>query len=426
MKKLLFIPILLLLCAKLVPQIEQTGIAVEELYVPIFNYEIVNFSEYNSTSSRLDIFIQVPFNVIKFVKAQNGIFKAEYSVTISIFNDKKDKLHLEKTWNEKVESPDYEQTISTTNYQLGIRSFILTPGNYVIKIEVEDRDSRKKHSIESPKTVRNFNSQFSLSDLIFIDNKHWSNDIKKIFPNVHRTISNPKEGVPFFFEIVSDTTKEVSIVYNIFDKDKKSIFQTSEKRELVTGINQIFRRIEKTDFGLGDYNLQIDVRDSERNINLSTNKNFYNRIEGIPFVIKDLNKAIEQMVYIATSSELDSLRNNISEETKFKRFFEFWKRKDPNPATSENEVFNEYYRRVEYANKNYKHYSEGWRTDMGMVYIILGPPSNVDRYPFEIDTKPYEVWSYYELNRQYVFVDFTGFGDYRLVTPFYGDVNKFR
>ena len=181
MKKLLFIPILLLLCAKLVPQIEQTGIAVEELYVPIFNYEIVNFSEYNSTSSRLDIFIQVPFNVIKFVKAQNGIFKAEYSVTISIFNDKKDKLHLEKTWNEKVESPDYEQTISTTNYQLGIRSFILTPGNYVIKIEVEDRDSRKKHSIESPKTVRNFNSQFSLSDLIFIDNKHWSNDIKKIF-----------------------------------------------------------------------------------------------------------------------------------------------------------------------------------------------------------------------------------------------------
>lgn len=63
---------------------------------------------------------------------------------------------------------------------------------------------------------------------------------------------------------------------------------------------------------------------------------------------------------------------------------------------------------------------------MGMVFIILGTPSNIDRHPFELDSKPYEIWHYYEINRQYVFVDYTGFGDYRLVTPFYGDVNKFR
>lgn len=58
---------------------------------------------------------------------------------------------------------------------------------------------------------------------------------------------------------------------------------------------------------------------------------------------------------------------------------------------------------------------------MGMVYVTLGSPNNVERHPFEYDSKPYEVWDYYDINRRFVFVDQTGFGDYRLVTPFFGE-----
>jgi len=426
MKKLFAISIFIILAFPAFSQIENTGVAVEELYVPVFNYDIVNFPEYASKDSRIDIFIQVPFSVIKFVKASSGIFKSEYSVTIAIFDEQKTKLLTEKTWSEKVESPDYEQTVSTTSYNLSIRSFILSPGSYSITLEVEDKDSRKKYSIDKKTNVNSFNTTLSVSDLIFIENKHWSEEIKKIYPNVPRLISNPKNGIPFFFELNSDKPKTVNLVYTILNKEQTSIYQVKEDRDLVEGINRIFRRIENAEFGLGDYFLRIDVTDQESNKTLSIAKQFFNRLEGIPFVIKDLNKAIEQMVYIASSTELDSMRNAPNDDERFKRFFEFWKRRDPNNATSENEVFNEYYRRVEYANKNFTHYTEGWRTDMGMVFIILGTPSNIDRHPFELDSKPYEIWHYYEINRQYVFVDYTGFGDYRLVTPFYGDVNKFR
>ncbi|MHC1738481.1 MAG: GWxTD domain-containing protein [Ignavibacteriaceae bacterium] len=426
MKKLFYLFAFLFLTVRMFPQIENTGVAVEQLYLPIFNYEIVNFPEYASKDSRLDIFIQVPFSVIKFVKASSGVFKSEYTVTIAIFDEKKEKLLTEKSWTEKVESPDYEQTVSTTSYNLSIRSFILSPASYAINLKVEDKDSRKEYSVDHKTNVNNFNSALSLSDIIFIENKHWSNDIKKIYPNVSRLISNPKAGIPFFFELNSDSVKTVNISYTILTKEEKSIYQVSEERSLVEGINRIFRRIENADFGLGDYFLRLEVTDKLKNSTLIGLKPFYNRLEGIPFVIKDLGKAVEQMVYIASSTELDSMRNAPTDEIRFRLFFEFWKRRDPNVATSENEVFNEYYRRVEHANKNFTHYTEGWRTDMGMVYIILGPPSNIDRHPFEIDSKPYEVWHYYELNRQYVFVDYTGFGDYRLVTPFYGDVNKFR
>jgi GWxTD domain-containing protein len=111
---------------------------------------------------------------------------------------------------------------------------------------------------------------------------------------------------------------------------------------------------------------------------------------------------------------------------KIKRFLEFWKKKDPSPNNEENEVFDEYFRRVAYANEHFSSYIEGWKSDRGMVFIMLGPPNNVDRHPFEYDSKPYEIWEYYNLNRSFVFLDQTGFGDYRLITPFTGDLYRFR
>ena len=86
----------------------------------------------------------------------------------------------------------------------------------------------------------------------------------------------------------------------------------------------------------------------------------------------------------------------------------------------------EYYRRVEYANAHFKGYFKGWKSDMGMVYITLGPPDQVTRRPYEMDSRPYEVWEYYTLNMNFVFVDNTNFGDYRLQNPTYGDWFRYR
>ena len=87
---------------------------------------------------------------------------------------------------------------------------------------------------------------------------------------------------------------------------------------------------------------------------------------------------------------------------------------------------NEYYRRVAYADAHFKGYFKGWRSDMGMVYITLGSPDQVTRRPYEIDSKPYEIWEYYTLNRSFVFIDQTNFGDYRLQNPAYGDWFRYR
>jgi GWxTD domain-containing protein len=137
----------------------------------------------------------------------------------------------------------------------------------------------------------------------------------------------------------------------------------------------------------------------------------------MPITIVDLDKAIDQMRYIARDSDLDYIRAGGDAEEKRKRFVEYWAKRDPDPTTPRNELLEEYYRRVDFANKNFAHYLEGWRSDRGMVYIRFGPPENIERHPFDINTKPYEIWYYYQLQREFIFVDETGFGDYRLRYP---------
>ncbi|MEJ2617438.1 MAG: GWxTD domain-containing protein, partial [Ignavibacteriaceae bacterium] len=158
----------------------------------------------------------------------------------------------------------------------------------------------------------------------------------------------------------------------------------------------------------------------------TTKQPFISRWIGFPSTATDIDEAIEQLVYIASPSEIDFINDGKTKDEKIKRFREFWKKKDPVPSTEENEVFNEYYRRVATANANFSHYVKGWKTDRGMVLIILGNPNNIERHPFEVDSKPYEVWDYYQLNQSFVFVDETGFGDYRLVTPLTGDLYRYR
>ena len=132
---------------------------------------------------------------------------------------------------------------------------------------------------------------------------------------------------------------------------------------------------------------------------------------------QDIANAIKQLRSVATQTELDFINAGLSLEEKEARFLDFWKNLDPSPGTERNEAYDQYYSRVNFANQNFKSYTEGWRTDKGMVYIIYGPPFNIERtdqYPS--DTRQYERWTYQD-NRRFIFVDNSGFGDYRLYSP---------
>ena len=405
-------------------QVENANKSKEYIGEPKYYIDYLNFKGKEKGKTRLDVFVQVPYKIIQFVKSENE-FVGNYNVTISVFDEDKNTLFVEKSWTEKLKSQKFEQTISKDNYNLSLRSFELLPGKYLIRSIVEDQDSKNDYKYENLVNVRDFSKLPAVSDVMLISKETVVNGETKILPNVSRNVIAKKEGLPFFFEIYTDSSERVKLEYII--KDKKDIlFDSTLTKTIDSARTQVFTKIKNNDLSLGSYELVVNLENNDGDIKAISSKPFLSRWIGIPSSVKDLDKAIAQLVYIASSSEISDMEDAKTKDEKIKLYLEFWKKKDPTPNTEENEVRDEYYRRIAYANQNFSHYVEGWKSDRGMVFIILGPPNNVDRHPFEYDSKPYEIWEYYNLSKNFVFVDETGFGDYRLVTPMYGDFYRYR
>ncbi|MBK9097650.1 MAG: GWxTD domain-containing protein [bacterium] len=378
--------------------------------------------------ARLDYFVQVPYNAVQFVKTGQG-FEASYMMTVSVFDQDNEKLITEKVWNEKIVAISFELTNSPDNFNLGSRSFELSPGVYSVKTTLLDKDSKNEYSTESKINIKQFNELPSLSDIMLISGKTVVDGKSKIVPNVSRNIVTDRDALSMFYEIYSDTVSKLRVDYEIFDENEKRVYNSEEKINIKSGSNQIFHELDSLVLDLGKNLLTITLKDSAGKVIDSSRKTFVSRWKGVPVYITDLDKAIDQMIYLANPEDLSYIKEPEERIEKAKRFVGFWKKQDPNPADEYNPVFNEYYNRVAYANQNFTTYSlEGWRSDRGMVLIILGAPDNIDRHPFEYYAKPYEVWQYYNLNKQFIFTDYSGFGDYRLdpSTPLYGDLYRFR
>jgi GWxTD domain-containing protein len=390
---------------------------------PPYQVDAISFASSTSKQSRVDVFIQTPYENLAFVKQDNAYY-ASYEMTIDIL-DSTGRLFNEKLWTEEVKAESFEQSVSSQAYSLVERVFEVPPGVYSITIVLRDNETRQSQRLVRKLTVSDYSNQtFSLSDVMLVSKLAVSGEKKTLVPSVSPNVGLIPDAFHVFFEAYNELKLDsVRLVVDILNEKKEKTAEIIQLQKLNPGRNQVLMRIENGSLPIGDYTLYIRAfplskpSGEEEKYLAATSRTFVVHWRGLPNGVNNIDLAIEQAVYEAKDSEMSYMRDAKTPEEKQKRFIEFWKKRDPNPNTPRNEKMLAYYAKVEYANKTFKHYIEGWRTDMGMVYIIFGPPNNVDRHPFDIDSKPFEVWSYYDMNHQFVFVDQTGFGDYRLTTP---------
>ena len=99
-------------------------------------------------------------------------------------------------------------------------------------------------------------------------------------------------------------------------------------------------------------------------------------------------------------------------------FNNYWKQRDPTPDTKENELKEEFYKRVSYSNTNFSVHTiekDGWETDRGKIFIKYGKPGNIERRSKDPNSPAYEIWYYNKIERRFVFEDRSGVGDYVLI-----------
>ncbi len=106
---------------------------------------------------------------------------------------------------------------------------------------------------------------------------------------------------------------------------------------------------------------------------------------------------VEPLIYISTKNELKELQTTTAAK---KTLDTYWLRLTSNSETRAKRSIRAYYRRVATANRLFTSYKEGWKTDMGMIYIVLGQPDQVTRL------RDKEVWTYTQ-NANFSEINFT-------------------
>ena len=102
----------------------------------------------------------------------------------------------------------------------------------------------------------------------------------------------------------------------------------------------------------------------------------------------------EEVVYIIGPKEKDVFLQ-LSTDRERDMFIEaFWKARDTDPATPQNEFRDEHARRIEYANLWFGRGRKGggWRSDMGRIYITLGEPKSIEKYENLSNVYPLIIW----------------------------------
>jgi GWxTD domain-containing protein len=140
----------------------------------------------------------------------------------------------------------------------------------------------------------------------------------------------------------------------------------------------------------------------------------------------------EEVPYIITDEERAAFKKLGTDDEREQFIETFWERRNPNPGSPENEFKEEYYRRIAYANEHYASGIPGWKTDRGRIYIMWGPPDEIESHPSggtyerpmeegggETETYPFEQWRYRYIdgigtNIILEFVDTTMTGEFHL------------
>lgn len=385
---------------------------------------------------------------------------------------------------------DEAAALSHDRVQLLVVREPLDPRTHAVRVDVEDMNARKRGLIYMiTKQHRRGTTQgdllpppfsaggFGLSDLQFA----WTIDRRATDPHFDKrgleVVPNPSRA----YGLYQDTLSAYCEVYDpvgsgplvtraqIRDDQGRAVGEMADTllAPQAEGLWVATPRLPVGKFPPGTYDLAFHVQslDGSRTAELSR-----------PFNViwSDLSWGRSEQ------DVLDEARSLLT-ETEYERFKElqlgdretylanFWAAHDPSPTTARNELREVFLQRVEYANRNFREFEKGMRSDRGRVYVRFGPPDEITREVLptpgttlseildpsdpgmaslidsrsshsgstdqtqgdfhNVDTRPYEIWKYTRMGDPlfpereritpndgltFIFVDDAGVGRYTL------------
>jgi len=390
-------------------------------------------------------FVRVPHRMLSGVTLGLGGFAA-YRVELRVTDEHGTTLARD-SWTRRVpsgatETPGAESVEPFT--------FAVAPGSYTVQIAVQDSGSGRRETVDLP--VTGFGVRPGASDLLLAygirhasaaDTATGGEELRKgdlLIASAPDLALTPDRSLLWYYcEVYRDSAATVPWLVRVIGAEGRTLVTTPSTRSNVSaGGGRIAASIDLSGLPPGTYALALAIGagsdtvtrvgmfrmtgfETERRIAAATS----GEASPPPDVFSDASEArldslFAPLVYIAEQNELP-VYAGLTVQGKLRFLREFWRRRDPSPATPANETEVAFYERIKEAERRWREGGggasvPGWRTDRGRVLIRYGEPDDVRREPQSGPDRPWEAWKYTrERNLRFVFLDFTRLGNYSLV-----------
>lgn len=408
-------------------------------------------SRFRGDDAHLYVEVYYSFDVssLKYIpKGKELSSEAVVSVTFQRSSD--DSIVAKQAWRIPFSVTDTTMLQSSRSYT-DVFGFFLKPGTYKIYLNANDmNDQTRRDSIVSNIDLKAIGTEtITLSDVELSTsiqqiekdstNRFYKNTLE-VKPNASKVFGN-HQPVLFYYLEAYNLKKKQSEYYHtraiITNSVGKEVVNHEKPKRRSNDSNVEVGMMKVNALRTGAYTFSYYIVDSIDNSLYSSSKRFFifnptlpndtlvntaigsvDASEYAAMSEAEVDKEFELSKYVAAKNEIDQYKKLKGIEAKRKAMFDFWLTRDEDRSTPTNEQKQEYFRRVNFANAQYKTgFREGWKTDRGRVHIMYGTPDEVERHANEIDVKPYEIWYYNSIQGgvQFIFGDRTGFSDYILL-----------
>ena len=401
----------------------------------------------------LEIYYSFPDTML-YYKPEKSKFLGELYIKIEIFSNTKKEDQKEWIVTNYAPKPVKEFKLNL----VGQKTFLLPPGQYKVKLSVMDiNDTATKASKEFQIIANNFpTDKMCLSDLELCQeiqsDSEKSQEWNEIFfkntlfvipnPNLEYYIHSPKlKAYAEIYNALKAAPGGYKINYQVLDAVNRELVSIPiERQSKSDGFVEIIEiPLEIIPTGLYFLKVLITYQNNDVINTVYKIKKFYyinpsmppvnniffteseefEKSEFAAYSEDRVNIAFSQCKIIATKDETEQFQSLSELKAKQRFLFRFWKFRDPNPSTTNNERFEEFHKEIEYANTFFVfgRLKDGWKTDRGKILLKYGFPSNKEYVPQKNEYRSYEEWFYQDVlgGVYFYFVDVQGYNDYILV-----------
>ncbi|MCC5941336.1 MAG: GWxTD domain-containing protein [Balneolaceae bacterium] len=340
---------------------------------------------------------------------ENGVRKANVSIEIRI-------LEIDGTFTKTVRrdftvKSEFEGTFMGQDVFTHDEVLVAQPGSFEVVVSVIDRTSGKASTRRAEADIPDpENPEINLTTIRLLGKAEGEPDLP-FSPITTYTVSSGLDSLKFMFQVTNndmDAPLEINSRLLKFNADSSPArpmnFNNYSPSTLPyigvdmrnpEEIDQVTRRLDQPGSVLiefkyelldyGNYRFEAETTDEDGN-RVYKARDFSIKSENYPAILSSRELA-EPLIYLMDRRDHERMMAIQDPDSLKEAIDRFWLTNIGNMNQAKS-VINLYYERVEQANKQFTTFKEGWKTDMGMIYILFGPPWYVDRY---LNTM---VWSY--------------------------------